>query len=50
MRGVNFLLAQHLVLDTVPGACRFGTVVMDHPEEPRGNMLIQLLLAWNRRL
>lgn len=47
MSGVNFLLAQHLVMNTMPGACRFGTVVMDFPEEPLNNTLIQLLLAWN---
>lgn len=47
MSGVNFLLAQHLVLNTKPGACRFGTVVMDFPEEPPNNTLIKLLLAWN---
>lgn len=48
MRGVNFLLAQHLILNTKPGACRFGTVVMDYIEEPKNNTLIKLLLALNR--
>ena len=48
MRGVNFLLAQHLVLNARPIGCRFGTLVMDYPEEPLNNTLIKLLLAWNR--
>jgi 1-phosphatidylinositol phosphodiesterase len=47
-RGLNFLLAQHLVLNTTRDACRYGTVIMDYPDVPLNNTLIQLLLAWNR--
>lgn len=46
--GVNYLLARYLVLCTANPAPRFGTIVMDFPEEPDTNTLIRLLLALNK--
>jgi len=46
--GVNYLLARYLVRRTASPAQRFGTIVMDFPEEPDTNTLIRLLLALNK--